>query len=703
MRCMAARKGDQGMSNVENPIQQFFDTDGTSLDAGYIYIGITGQNPETNPVQVYWDAALTQPAPQPLRTVKGCITNGSVPARVYISAATFSITVKNNSRIIVFSILDATLLQGQLAASGGGAMVGFAQPGAGAVATTVQDQLRKITILADNFIAPGDADDAVGINRALQYAKTLVAARSAQGEGGAWVHPHGGAEVMLAARNYVTTSATIQIPQNVLLRGNPGKGSTITSSINGQVVRNEDDFGVTYGCVAGGLCDVRIFGDRTKAAQVGVDFLRMLQGCTFHNVEVAWCGSDGVHLRECIELEGSCIDSHDNVGRGWVFDQGVTSWGTMAADGLPTNACHFKACVGSSNDGAGIAFLTANANTFEGMLQFNYKATGTGYQVEFQTGANGNNVQDSWLEGHCLSLALSNAGVGNRNMLTNNFYAVTGNATTGPTRAAIATSGDLEIDGYTGLSVAYPAVAGSVAPFRCTPATTGRIIYRGPLIFGAPSPCIEDPAGNLAGFMNFAYQEMQSGQVRIEYGEVKHYYDHGNIASHYFKTTAPGAFTWETTPWLRINGFLQGIEFDNASAGNYAGVYYRSAGSPEGWVSSYPGSICIVGAGSNQNAFLKAKAYDAANPWNGWLPLASAKKGAFTCSGTAAATVVNDPVVMATSVITLTPTNAAAATLMGSAKCLYVSAKTADTSFTVTTASGVAATGAETFDYTIVN
>src|ERR1700681_2479682 len=55
--------------------------------------------------------------------------------------------------------------------------------------------------------------------------------------------------------------------------------------------------------------------------------------------------------------------------------------------------------------------------------------------------------------------------------------------------------------------------------------------------------------------------------------------------------------------------------------------------------------------------------------------------GSFTCAA-AATTVVVQPKITATSIIQLSPTNAAAATLQGSAKCLYVTL-TAGASFTV--------------------
>lgn len=65
---------------------------------------------------------------------------------------------------------------------------------------------------------------------------------------------------------------------------------------------------------------------------------------------------------------------------------------------------------------------------------------------------------------------------------------------------------------------------------------------------------------------------------------------------------------------------------------------------------------------------------------------------------TAASTkVVTDANVTSASVIMLMPTNASAGTLMGSAKSLYVTP--ASGSFTVTTASGVAAAGGEAFSY----
>ena len=76
--------------------------------------------------------------------------------------------------------------------------------------------------------------------------------------------------------------------------------------------------------------------------------------------------------------------------------------------------------------------------------------------------------------------------------------------------------------------------------------------------------------------------------------------------------------------------------------------------------------------------------------------------GSFTLAAAATTTVTNSKVA-ANSIIVLMPTNAAAGTLMGSAKSLYISARSAGVSFTVATAAGTNAAGSETFDYQIIN
>ena len=79
---------------ITGPYPIFTDLDGTPLDDGYIFIGDANDDPETNPQQVYWDANLTIPATQPIRTSNGYAYRNGSPALIYTSGD-FSITIRN--------------------------------------------------------------------------------------------------------------------------------------------------------------------------------------------------------------------------------------------------------------------------------------------------------------------------------------------------------------------------------------------------------------------------------------------------------------------------------------------------------------------------------------------------------------------------------------------------------------------------------
>lgn len=89
---------------VAPPYPVFTDRDGTPLENGYVYLGEPGKDPETNPVPVFWDTALTIPAVQPIRTVYGYLSRNGTPAKLYAND-TVSLTVKNSKQEVVFSSL----------------------------------------------------------------------------------------------------------------------------------------------------------------------------------------------------------------------------------------------------------------------------------------------------------------------------------------------------------------------------------------------------------------------------------------------------------------------------------------------------------------------------------------------------------------------------------------------------------------------
>ena len=85
----------------------FTDIDGQPLEDGYVWIGTANLDPQTNPINVYWDAALTLPAAQPIRTLAGYPANSGTPARLYVNSD-YSIRVQNSKGSMVYSAPTAT-------------------------------------------------------------------------------------------------------------------------------------------------------------------------------------------------------------------------------------------------------------------------------------------------------------------------------------------------------------------------------------------------------------------------------------------------------------------------------------------------------------------------------------------------------------------------------------------------------------------
>ena len=163
------------MLQVQSPFPQLFETAGTPLEGGSVYVGATGLNPETNPISVYWDDAGTQPAAQPLKTSGGYIVRNGTPARVYTSLESYSLTVRNKKGSLVYSVMDATAmsnLQTNLAASTGTSLVGFSHANTYAAGTTGLALQAFINVKNAPYNAKGDGvtDDTAAIQAAITAA-----------------------------------------------------------------------------------------------------------------------------------------------------------------------------------------------------------------------------------------------------------------------------------------------------------------------------------------------------------------------------------------------------------------------------------------------------------------------------------------------------------------------------------------------------
>lgn len=196
-------------TSIQVPYPVFYDRDGQPLDNGNIYIGIANLDPVTNPLQVYYDDALTIPASQPLKTSGGYIYRNGTPSQLYVNATNFSILVNDEKNLLVYSFPDGTGIQSYTGAQ----EVEYDPPFAGALTTgyTVADKLEQYVSVKDfGAIGDGVADDTAAFAAAFAASQCVYVP---EGVYVASIDLPDGAELYGAGNNWATAnSATVIAP-----------------------------------------------------------------------------------------------------------------------------------------------------------------------------------------------------------------------------------------------------------------------------------------------------------------------------------------------------------------------------------------------------------------------------------------------------------------------------------------------------------
>ena len=128
----------------------FTGTDGLPMENGYIWIGTANLDPQGNPITVYWDAALTIAAAQPIRTLAGYPSRSGTPARVYVNSD-YSIRVQDKNASTVYSAPQATDRYSSISITGLG-----------------------VSVASYGCIGNGTADDTIALQSALDSGNRAV-------------------------------------------------------------------------------------------------------------------------------------------------------------------------------------------------------------------------------------------------------------------------------------------------------------------------------------------------------------------------------------------------------------------------------------------------------------------------------------------------------------------------------------------------
>lgn len=323
----------------------------------------------------------------------------------------------------------------------------------------------------------GVADSTSAIQAALTYAGSLSIADTVYNPISANYAVKGGTTVFLPAGKY-KTNATLNVPQNVNLRGAGRNSTLISSSYDGSILQNYavPTTAGTYGQPGNFWRDFCIDGDKTKANQIGINLLRW-DLSLMSNVLVQNCGSHGVVVAQCLISLFQLVDCENNAGDGMVIRDGYVSSTNTNLNNLPTNACTFASCHFIGNGSVGLRLAqygtggAVNGCVFnECVFEYNDNSSsiGTGYNVVVTTDCvMTNEFNDCWAEDTKVNahfyISHPNAGSATR---FNNLHHFAGGASNYPNRCIIANRGNVYINNAFGQNSPYRTINGSNSPFQ---------------------------------------------------------------------------------------------------------------------------------------------------------------------------------------------------------------------------------------------
>lgn len=92
---------------IGNPFPFYNDRRGRPLDGGKIFVGTAGDDPQISPIDVFYDAELTQLASQPINVIGGLAVQDGSPVLLFTASEQFSVRVRDADGAQVFYAANA--------------------------------------------------------------------------------------------------------------------------------------------------------------------------------------------------------------------------------------------------------------------------------------------------------------------------------------------------------------------------------------------------------------------------------------------------------------------------------------------------------------------------------------------------------------------------------------------------------------------
>ena len=278
-------------NSITEPFPTFHDRDGQPLEGGYVYIGVAGSDPMTNPVTVYWDAALTVIASQPIRTLNGYPSRNGAPARLFIDQSDYSITVNASDNTLVYTSPNSTMrIPGDALTGTINATNVFYLLTGSAQSRTVTSKLQESVSIFDFLTA-----SQISVVKAKTFLFDCTSAI-------ATAIAYGAKEVYFPEGGYLVNGggagiAGINIAagtNGLTLRGAGGEASIIRNTGTGPAIAcNGTAIAFNTGVV---IRDLAIEGQAGTLSNISMTYTKASQ---IERVKVSVSGADGIRLANC--------------------------------------------------------------------------------------------------------------------------------------------------------------------------------------------------------------------------------------------------------------------------------------------------------------------------------------------------------------------------------------------------------------------